>query len=93
QAQSKMQDKPSISNNCMFAFASIGGVIDHKINNEGGPYVFRLCGANNHLIGRLLPSSGARPKFAQLYIYDTSNEVQNWLGTMRSNITTNESHD
>jgi hypothetical protein len=27
----------------------------------------------------LLPQQGARPKFAQLYIHDTENEVQNML--------------
>ena len=36
-----------------------------------------LNGQNYHRIGSLLPESGQTPKFAQLYIYDTENEVKN----------------
>jgi len=64
--------------NSLFAFTSMGGHIDHEINRQGGgPYVFRLNGQNYHQIGTLLPKEGSHPKFAQLYIYDTENEVQN----------------
>ena len=64
--------------NSMFAFTSMGGRIDHEINRQGGgPYVFRLNGQNYHKIGTLLPKEGNNPKFAQLYIYDTENEVKN----------------
>ena len=34
----------------------------------------------HHQIGTLLPRRGARPKFVQLYIYDTDHEAQNRLG-------------
>ncbi|KAF7839564.1 uncharacterized protein G2W53_008046 [Senna tora] len=42
-----------------------------------GPFSFRIRGQNYHLIGSLLPLDGVKPKFAQLYIYDTENEVRN----------------
>ncbi|CAL4998052.1 unnamed protein product [Urochloa decumbens] len=64
--------------NSMFAFTSMGGKVDYEINKHGGgPYVFRLNGQNYHQIGTLLPKEGEKPKFAQLYIYDTENEVSN----------------
>ncbi|XVF49856.1 hypothetical protein PTKIN_Ptkin04bG0049700 [Pterospermum kingtungense] len=63
--------------NSMFQFTSIGGKIDNEINRRPGPYVFRLCGQNHHKIGSLLPVDGETPKFAQLYIYDTANELAN----------------
>lgn len=61
--------------NNMFSFTSLGGKIDHSINNGGGPYVFRLNGENMHNIGSLLPVDGQAPKFAQLYIFDGDDEV------------------
>ncbi|OIT36030.1 hypothetical protein A4A49_57877, partial [Nicotiana attenuata] len=48
-----------------------------SINQEKGPRTFRLCGQNYHQIGSLLPPERSTPKFAQLYIYDTGNEVTN----------------
>ena len=60
----------------MFAFTSMGGQIDYQINRKGGaPYVFRMNGQNYHKIGTLLPKDNS-PKFAQLYIYDTENEIR-----------------
>ncbi|GKE61639.1 hypothetical protein Tco_1512006, partial [Tanacetum coccineum] len=62
----------------MFSFISIGGNVDDSINRRGrGPYVFRLHGQTYHSMGSLLPKEGTPPKFAQLYIYDTENEVKN----------------
>lgn len=61
----------------MFAFTSMGGIVDKEINMGKGPYVFRLHGQNYHHIGTLLPEEGNKPRFAQLYIYDTENEVAN----------------
>lgn len=48
-----------------------------KLNNGRGPPQFILSGQNHHRIGSLLPEPGSTPKFAQLYIYDTQNEIQN----------------
>jgi hypothetical protein len=61
----------------MFAFTSMGGQIHDHINNGSGPPTFILSGQNFHRIGSLLPEAGTTPKFAQLYIVDTENEVQN----------------
>lgn len=63
--------------NSMFSFTSIGGKVDSSINDGGGPPQFILNGQNFHRIGSLLPDNGCSPKFAQLYIYDTHNEVEN----------------
>ncbi|KAK1357534.1 hypothetical protein POM88_050790 [Heracleum sosnowskyi] len=63
--------------NSLFAFTSTGGRVDHSINCGGAPYIYRLNGQNHHLFGSLIPDSGEDPKFCQLYIYDTENEVRN----------------
>lgn len=62
----------------------MGGKIDQAINRRGrGPYVFRLHGQNYHSIGSLLPELANPPKFAQLYIFDTDNEVDNRSSAIR----------
>ena len=53
------------------------------INDGGGPYVYRMSGQNVHLIGSVLPTDGYPPKFAQLYIYDTENELNNRIVVAR----------
>lgn len=63
--------------NTMFSFTSMGGKIDTNINRGRGPYTFRMGGQNVHLIGGLVPGEHESPKFAQLYIYDTHDEVNN----------------
>ncbi|CAH1431875.1 unnamed protein product [Lactuca virosa] len=65
------------SYNSMFSFTSMGGKIDSSINRGNAPYIFRLSGQNYHSIGSLLPNQGFKPKFSQLYIYDTDNEIAN----------------
>ena len=65
--------------NSIFAFTSTGGKVDNSVNCGGAPYVYRLNGQNHHLFGSLIPDEGEDPKFCQLYIYDTQNEVQNRL--------------
>ena len=59
--------------NSLFAFTSMGGNIDKKINKGEGPYVFRVNGQVHHRIGSLLPSPNKIPKFAELYIFYTKN--------------------
>lgn len=71
------------SYNSMFAFTSIGGKVDGNLNDGQGPPQFVISGQNYHRIGSLLPDEGDNPKFAQLYIYDTRNEVQNRLHHFR----------
>ncbi|XP_074277057.1 uncharacterized protein LOC141600710 [Silene latifolia] len=63
--------------NSMFSFTSMGGKIDHSINQGRGPYTFRMGGQNVHRIGTLVPPAESSPKFCQLYIYDTEEEVYN----------------
>ncbi|CAL4917033.1 unnamed protein product [Urochloa decumbens] len=72
------------SYNSMFAFTSMGGTVDKNINKGRGPYVFRVKGQNYHHVGTLLPEEGEKPRFQQLYIYDTENEIQNRLQVSRS---------
>ncbi|XP_071739204.1 uncharacterized protein [Rutidosis leptorrhynchoides] len=62
--------------NSMFSFTSFGAKIDHSVNRGRGPYTFRISGQAYHKIGSLLPEEGGRPKYAQLYFYDTQNEVK-----------------
>ncbi|XP_071695029.1 uncharacterized protein [Rutidosis leptorrhynchoides] len=63
--------------NMIFAFTSMGGKVDNRFNNNRGPYTFRMSGQNFHRYGGLLPNVGHKPRFGQLYIYDTSNEANN----------------
>ncbi|XP_024004049.1 uncharacterized protein LOC112081527 [Eutrema salsugineum] len=68
--------------NSILAFTSIGAKIDQSVMNGYGPFTFRIHGQNHHRIGPLLPKEGQAPKFNQLYIYDTANEIQNRISTM-----------
>ncbi|XP_071699902.1 uncharacterized protein [Rutidosis leptorrhynchoides] len=70
--------------NNMFAFTSMEGKIDKSINNGRGPNVFRMSGKNCHRTGSLLPNDGYSPKFSQLFIYDTENEVHHRMNSVRS---------
>ncbi|XP_074361234.1 uncharacterized protein LOC141701490 [Apium graveolens] len=63
--------------NSLFVICSSGGKIDHKINNEGAPYCFKVKGQNLHFLGSMLSADGESPKFCQVYIYDTENELEN----------------
>lgn len=62
--------------NSMFCFTSLGARVDHSVNVGGGPYVFKMNGVVYHRIGSLLPSGGASPKYAQLYMVDSADEVR-----------------
>lgn len=63
--------------NSLFAFTLLGVHVDRSVNTGHGPYVFRINGVVHHWIGSLIPLEGHRPEYAQLYIHDTFNEVQN----------------
>ena len=67
------------SYNVMFAFTSPGLQLDTRYNTKRGSPTFHVHGQGHHLIGSLLPLANKSPKFAQLYIYDTDNEVNNKL--------------
>jgi len=57
----------------------MGANIDRSLNDGRGPPVFKISGQVHHRIGSLLPNDGGPPKFLQLYVYDTANEVRNRL--------------
>lgn len=69
--------------NGMFSFTSMTGKVDHRINNGTAPPIFLLGGQNYHCIGSLIPPVNEKPKFAQLYIYDTDNEIDNRIDAIR----------
>jgi hypothetical protein len=75
--------------NSSLAFTSIGVNIDRNLlQNTTGSYTFRIHGMFYHRIGSLIPNGG-QPKFAQIYIYDTANELSNRHANINSvNITT-----
>ncbi|XP_022030268.2 uncharacterized protein LOC110931169 [Helianthus annuus] len=64
---------------------STGGRVCSQLNDSRGPYAFRLNGHNHHRIGTLLPThDDGRPRFAQLYIYDTAHEIDNRFYALRN---------
>lgn len=65
--------------NQMFVMTSLGAEVDNSINTGRGPYVFKILGKIYHWIGNMCPEQNKEPKFLQLYIYDTANEVKNRL--------------
>ncbi|KAL7598971.1 hypothetical protein Lser_V15G23940 [Lactuca serriola] len=65
--------------NSMFSMTSFGANIDESVNITRGPYTFKVSGQVSHWIGSLCPPSSEKPRFLQLYIYDTENEVSNRL--------------
>ena len=69
--------------NMMFAFTFVGIKLDKSINDSRRPPTIRIQGQPCHRIGSLLLMPGKEPKFAQLYIFDTENEVQNRINVMR----------
>ena len=64
--------------NSSLCFTSLGVNLDLNLaNNRSGSYTFRIQGSPYHLVGSAVPTEGANPKFAQLYIYDAEHELQN----------------
>ncbi|GJS84524.1 ARID DNA-binding domain-containing protein [Tanacetum coccineum] len=71
--------------NQMFSMTSLGANIDNSVNTGKGPYVFRVSGQIYHWIGSMCPDEGKPPRFLQLYICDTTNEVNNRLAHFHNN--------
>ncbi|KAK3224806.1 hypothetical protein Dsin_004668 [Dipteronia sinensis] len=69
--------------NMMFCFTSFGGKVDTSINKGSNPPIFRIGGQNHHSMGGLIPLQNQKPKFAQLYIHDTEDEINNRLNCFR----------
>jgi hypothetical protein len=79
--------------NCLFVFTSIGVNIDNLMNDGCGPPVFKISGQVHHRIGSLLPTDDTSPKYIQLYIYDTANEVKNRIKCLTNGETIVENLD
>uniref|UniRef100_A0A6N2KZF5 ATP-dependent DNA helicase n=1 Tax=Salix viminalis TaxID=40686 RepID=A0A6N2KZF5_SALVM len=54
----------------------MGAKLDLSINEGNGPYVNKINGHCHHLIGSFLPTESDAPKFAQLYVYETLDEIK-----------------
>ncbi|KAK8942878.1 hypothetical protein KSP39_PZI009132 [Platanthera zijinensis] len=68
------------SYNHVFSFTSMGVTFDENMPAfNQGIYTFRAHGAIYHRIGSLLPEYGTRPRFLQMFIYDTEHELENRL--------------
>jgi hypothetical protein len=70
--------------NSVLAFTPLGAKVDELITRGTGPYSFHTQGELYHKIESMCPIEGQRPEFAQLYIYDTDNECQNYHAVMPS---------
>lgn len=68
--------------NSILAFTSMGAQIDHSVMHKTGPFTFLIHGKNAHTIGSLVPEPGKPPKFNQLYIVNTANEIWNRISTV-----------
>ncbi|CAG8673172.1 11509_t:CDS:2 [Dentiscutata erythropus] len=69
--------------NNIFAFTSIGTKLDDELANDKEEiYIFRIHRGIYHSIGSLIPNNNEKPKFMQLYIYDTEHETNNRLAIM-----------
>ena len=66
------------SYNNALGFTSMGAKLDTSVlNSRGGAYTFRIHGTIYHRMGSLLPNENERPAFAQIYIFDAENEINN----------------
>ncbi|KAL0414287.1 UNVERIFIED_CONTAM: ATP-dependent DNA helicase PIF1 [Sesamum radiatum] len=65
--------------NHIFSFTSLGAKLDESVAGRQGVYTFRAHGTMYHKIGTLLPSPGTRPRYIQMFIYDTEHEIENRL--------------
>lgn len=63
----------------MFSMTSFGANEDDSINKGRAPYVFKVSGQIYHWIGSFYPQDIHQPRFLQLYMCDTENEVANRL--------------
>ncbi|XP_076924323.1 uncharacterized protein LOC143586728 [Bidens hawaiensis] len=66
--------------NSMFSMTSFGAKVDDFINDGSGPYVFKVEVQIYHWIGSLCPPPNEAPRFLQMYVYDTDNELSNRIG-------------
>ncbi|XP_076904501.1 uncharacterized protein LOC143559974 [Bidens hawaiensis] len=65
--------------NSVFSMTSFGAKVDDTINRGSSPYAFKISGQIHHWLGTLCPPPNERPRFLQMYVYDTENEIANRL--------------
>ncbi|XP_021986828.1 uncharacterized protein LOC110883349 [Helianthus annuus] len=70
--------------NSMFSMTSFGGIVNESINDGSAPYVLKIEGQIYHWLGSFYPTPNERPRFLQMYMYDTKNEVCNRLSVFRN---------
>jgi len=68
--------------NSILSFTSTGARIHESVTGTRGVYAFHIQGEMYHRIGSLLPQHDAQPRFYQLYIYDTTNQLQHCQNIM-----------
>jgi len=51
--------------------------------HDKGSYTFRMHGQNYHGIDTLIPHDKYKPKYAQLYIHDAYNEIENIMNHLQ----------
>ena len=61
----------------MIAFTYFGANIESSTSDSHGPHIFKISSQIHHLMGSLSLIDNNPSKFAQLYIYDTENEIEN----------------
>ncbi|KIK35024.1 hypothetical protein CY34DRAFT_96888, partial [Suillus luteus UH-Slu-Lm8-n1] len=71
--------------NSALAFTSIGVNIEDRALQDFGPNTFHIHGSLHHLMGSLIPPDGVQPSYAQLYIYNDSDEATNIRATRPRN--------
>ena len=64
--------------NSIFAFASMSLTGEEYQFPTSGPYCFRINGQVYHSISQLQPSAGQNPKFSQIYLYDSLEQISTW---------------
>ncbi|GAN02592.1 hypothetical protein MAM1_0024c02036 [Mucor ambiguus] len=89
-ARSKEFKENIRSYNSALSFASMNADLDRRYaNNQHGAYAFRIHGGVYHLMSSsLIPDESnvvQQPRFAQIYIFDSRNELQN-----RTNVAGNQ---
>jgi len=81
--ESKNYQKHIKTYNMMLAFTSPEAKFHNTFNNGHGPPNLHIHGQSCHRIWSLLPLPSGAPKFSQLYIYDTDNEIHNIIQSFR----------
>jgi hypothetical protein len=78
----------------------MGAKVDRSLKSQKGPDYFKISGQVHHRIGSLLPAKDEsvppkydRPKYAELYIYDTTNEVDNRIRALHPDGSTDSGLD